>query len=106
MVQDLVREYTKKWEAQGTWAQPNLSEALMWMVTEVGEALDAYLSLNPKWTRNNPKPAPTSEKIAEEIFDAIMMGCLALDRLGADLMEVAQRKLAKMDGRRQSGTNT
>jgi len=105
-LQQLVRKYTQKWCAQGTWGRPNLSEALMWMATEVGEALDACLSLDPKWTRNNPKPAPTNEEIAEEVFDAILMGCLALDSLGVDLMEVAQRKLFKMDERRKHDNET
>lgn len=101
MLQELIRSYTDKWKAQGTWTSPNVLEALTWMATEVGEALDTRLRQDSKWFRNNPQPAPAYEEVAEEIFDAILMGCIALDLLHLDLMEVAHQKLAKMDERRR-----
>lgn len=89
-----------KWSLQETWFCPTLLEALTWAATEVGEALDACLRQDPKWFRNCTKAVPTNEEIAEEIFDFIMMGCIALNLLDVDLMEVAQKKLSKMDERR------
>jgi hypothetical protein len=43
------------------------------------------------------KPPPSPEDIGVEVFDAIMMGCIALDLLGLELNVIAQMKLEMMD---------
>jgi NTP pyrophosphatase (non-canonical NTP hydrolase) len=100
-VQELVEGYSRRWEAEGTWFRPTVLEALTWMATEVGEALDVALRQDPKWFRNNPRrEPPTDEELAEEIADAIMMGCVALSNLEVSLYGVVQGKLSRMDERR------
>ena len=83
---------------------PTLVDCLDFMVTEVAEAIDLRLRRDPTdYIRNTTFPSrPHPERIATEIFDAIMMGCIALDILGFDLMEVAKAKLEKMDAQRMS----
>ena len=101
-IQELVRQYYQAWEENDQWAQPNLSDCLDFMVTEVAEAIDKRLRWNREYVRNHPSPWPiTGGDVADEIFDAIMMGCIALDILGFDLMDVATKKLKHMDEKRQ-----
>lgn len=96
-IQALVREHRRRWTAAGQWQDPNLADCLDFMATEVAEAIDQRLRTTPAYVRNRPKPAPPAEEIGSEVFDAIMMGCIALDLLGLDLAEVARRKLERMD---------
>jgi hypothetical protein len=70
------------------------------MATEVAEAIDKRLRTSPRYTRNTKKNTPTPEEIGIEVFDAIMMGCIALDLLDLDIEEIAQTKLALMDRKR------
>ena len=100
-IQRLVRDYYTEWQLHGgRWGMPTLPDCLDFMMTEVAEAIDLRLRTMPVYIRNNPSNRPQPSDIATEIFDAIMMGCIALDILGFDLMEVAEAKLEKMDRKR------
>ena len=96
-IQAVIREHRKKWIEAEQWEEPNLTDCLDFMVTEVAEAIDKRLRTSPGYVRNTKKPAPTAREIGIEVFDAIMMGCIALDILDLDLSEIAQEKLTLMD---------
>jgi hypothetical protein len=70
------------------------------MATEVAEAIDKRLRTSPRYVRNTKKAIPSPSDIGTEVFDAIMMGCIALDLLGLDLETIAREKLARMDAKR------
>lgn len=100
-IQDRVRQHYVKWAAAGQWHQPELPDCLDFMLTEVAEAIELRLRRNSAYVRNNPTDdMPTDVDLAIEIFDAIMMGCIALDLLDIDLQRIAEHKLAQMDKKR------
>ena len=96
-IQHLVREHRQKWIEAGQWQEPNLADCLDFMATEVAEAIDKRLRTSPGYVRNTAQDEPTALEMGIEVFDAIMMGCIALDLLGLDLEAVAALKLAQMD---------
>jgi len=96
-IQDVIREHRRKWIEAQQWQEPNLTDCLDFMATEVAEAIDKRLRLSHGYVRNSTEPAPTPLEIGVEVFDAIMMGCIALDLLGLDLDQVARQKLQAMD---------
>jgi hypothetical protein len=96
-IQDTVRAHRKKWIEADQWQDPNLTDCLDFMATEVAEAIDKRLRRSTGYVRNNKEPAPSAEELGTEVFDAIMMGCIALDLLGLDLETIAKAKLEKMD---------
>lgn len=106
-IQRLIRSHYEKWQAKNQWVMPTFTDCLDFMVTEIAEAIDLRLRrYGLAYVRNNPiagaaQSISFSDDIATEIFDAIMMGCIALDILGFDLEYVAKTKLAKMDAIRQ-----
>ncbi len=95
-LQAVIREHREKWAAAKQWRDPNLTDCLDFMATEVGEAIDKRLRLTD-YVRNNAEPPPSPEEIGIEVFDAIMMGCIALDLLELDLDTIARKKLELMD---------
>jgi hypothetical protein len=96
-IQAVVRKHRKKWIEAEQWEEPNLTDCLDFMATEVAEAIDKRLRMSAGYVRNTDKPMPSPKDLGIEIFDAIMMGCIALDLLGLDLNEIAQGKLSLMD---------
>ena len=99
-IQELVRQHYTKWMEVKKHTLPDLADCLDFMTTEVGEAIDKRLRQNPAYFRNNPEDVPSNVEIGVEIFDAIMMGCIALDLMGLDLEEIAKIKLERMDKKR------
>ena len=102
-IQQLVREHRTKWVEANQWDDPDLADCLDFMATEVAEAIDKRLRTSPNYTRNTMKKVPTPHEIGVEVFDAIMMGCIALDLLGLDLGSIAREKLEWMDRKRGVG---
>ena len=96
-IQAVIREHRKKWIEAEQWEEPNLTDCLDFMATEVAEAIDKRLRMSAGYVRNTDKPMPSPKELGIEVFDAIMMGCIALDLLGLDLNEIAQEKLSLMD---------
>jgi hypothetical protein len=96
-IQAVVRKHRKKWIEAEQWEEPNLTDCLDFMATEVAEAIDKRLRMSAGYVRNTDKPMPSPKDLGIEIFDAIMMGCIALDLLGLNLNEIAQEKLSLMD---------
>ncbi|OGO20991.1 MAG: hypothetical protein A2Z14_12540 [Chloroflexi bacterium RBG_16_48_8] len=96
-IQAVIRDRRKRWIEAEQWEEPNLTDCLDFMATEVAEAIDKRLRMSASYVRNNANSSPSSKDLGIEVFDAIMMGCIALDLLGLDLNEVAREKLAGMD---------
>lgn len=96
-IQDVVRQHRRKWVAANQWKDPNLTDCLDFMATEVAEAIDKRLRMSANYVRNNLEPKSSPMDIGIEIFDAIMMGCIALDLLDLDLKAIARVKLEMMD---------
>jgi hypothetical protein len=96
-IQEAVRQHRRKWIEADQWQEPNLADCLDFMATEVAEAIDKRLRTSAGYVRNHKKPPPSAEDIGVEVFDAIMMGCIALDLLGLELDAIAQMKLEMMD---------
>ena len=96
-IQSRIRKHRTKWIEAEQWEEPNLTDCLDFMATEVAEAIDKRLRTSPGYVRNTKKPPPSPREIGIEIFDAIMMGCIALDILGLDLNDIAHEKLSLMD---------
>ena len=98
--QNLIRQHRQKWTAARQWDDPDLADCLDFMATEVAEAIDKRLRTSPRYVRNTKKEVPSPRDIGIEVFDAIMMGCIALDLLELDLEGIAREKLAQMDAKR------
>ncbi len=96
-LQQLVRDHRRKWIEAQQWQDPNLADCLDFMATEVAEAIDKRLRMSAGYVRNNAEPPPSPVELGIEVFDAIMMGCIALDLLGLDLETIARMKLERMD---------
>lgn len=77
----------------GTFKRPTLEHALMFLATEVGEALDAYLRTpaGAEYVRNNEHRM----NLAEELGDVVFMACVCANILGVDLDEQVRKKLAR-----------
>ncbi len=99
-IQEKIRQHRTRWEEIDQWQDPDLTDCLDFMATEVAEAIDKRLRTSPRYTRNTKEAIPTPEEIGTEVFDAIMMGCIALDLLGLDIDDIAQSKLELMDRKR------
>ena len=102
-LQAVIREHRQRWIEAGQWEEPNLTDCLDFMMTEVAEAIDKRLRMSAGYVRNNKKPVPSEKELGIEIFDAIMMGCIALDLLGLDLNEIGHEKLKSMDQKKGIG---
>ena len=102
-IQARVRRHRERWAEAGQWQEPDLADCLDFMATEVAEAIDKRLRQSGGYVRNSHEPRPTALEMGIEIFDAIMMGCIALDLLGLDLEEVAALKLGRMDEKKGVG---
>jgi hypothetical protein len=100
-IQAVIRERRKKWIEAEQWEEPNLTDCLDFMATEVAEAIDKRLRMSAGYVRNTNKPMPSPKDLGIEIFNAIMMGCIALDLLGLDLNEIAREKLSLMDRKKR-----
>jgi hypothetical protein len=99
-IQERIRTHRERWAEIDQWQDPDLTDCLDFMATEVAEAIDKRLRTSARYTRNTKKQIPTAEEIGTEVFDAIMMGCIALDLLGLDIDVIGQTKLELMDRKR------
>ena len=81
-LQALINEHCDFWVSRAEWKWPDLRDALMFLVTEVGEAVDAYLRTETAgYIRNNER----TRDVAEELADVVFMACVAACVLGVDL---------------------
>lgn len=77
-IQRLIADYRTKWIAAGQWQDPDAADALLFCLTELGEAT-AY-------TGN------VQGELATELFDMVMMALIALEKMGESLLPVGEYK--------------
>lgn len=101
---DNVEQFIRRYYDARQMVWPSTKEALLWAMSEIGEAADVELmASNRDWVRNNPSEHNTTDAdFAEELGDAIMMLLVAgysrgLDPLRA-MLEKAERKMLAPPG--------
>jgi hypothetical protein len=55
-------------EAPPPWSVPDQEDALRFVLTEVGESLDAWLRTRPEFSRNNKKSLSVADELADVAF--------------------------------------
>jgi len=90
-VKDAILHYIETRTATGKWATPNLHDALSFLVTEVAEALEAYMRTKPEYVRNSPHKR---YKLDEELADVVFMAYVCAVVGGYDIEEAILKKLA------------
>lgn len=70
-IQNFIHDYYESRKLK--W--PNPEEAMMFLMTEVGEAFEAILHEKGGWVRNNPRVL--APRFLEELGDIIMMAIVA-----------------------------
>ena len=92
---EVVRAY---FEHRGLTA-PDAGQALLFLVSEVGELADAFVEEQAQWVRNNPE---RNRNISDEIGDVLMMLTVFADAQGIDPMDAMLKKF-KRKGFSQNG---
>lgn len=90
-VKDAILRYIDSRTAAGKWAQPNLHDALSFLVTEVAEALEAYMRTKPEYVRNHPH---WKYSLPEELADVVFMSYVCAYVGGYDIEAEILKKLA------------
>jgi NTP pyrophosphatase (non-canonical NTP hydrolase) len=75
--------------------RPSFSDALKFLVTELGEVYELDLSRVEGYVRNNPesKPKYSKELMAEELGDVLMMVIAAGMAEGVDPVDALEKKI-------------
>jgi len=75
---------------------PTAEQALMWAMTELGEAADELLR-KTKWIRNNPAKETDydNDKFVEELGDTMMMLMVAGMVSGKDPLKAMEEKIRR-----------
>ena len=97
-LQALVQGHCDFWVSRGQWKWPNLQDALMFLVTEVGETLDAYLRTETAgYIRNQERKRDLTEELADVVFMTLVAACLLGTDLEGKLCAKLERKSAGME---------
>lgn len=99
-LQQQVESYLEYWENMDQWVQPDAGKSLMFVGTEYGEALDAYLRTegNDGFVRNNQEKP--DEDWREELGDVVFQAIVTLRGEDVDLEEMIMKKLERMNEKR------
>ena len=90
-VESAIKHYITTRTATGKWSTPNLHDALSFLVTEVAEALEAYMRTKPEYVRNNPHKR---YRLDEELADVVFMAYVCAHVGGYNIEEAILKKLA------------
>jgi NTP pyrophosphatase (non-canonical NTP hydrolase) len=71
--------------------QPDATQALMFLVSEVGELADAHVSSQAAWVRNNER----RREVVDEIGDILMMLTVYATECGVDPVEAMLNKFRR-----------
>jgi NTP pyrophosphatase (non-canonical NTP hydrolase) len=71
---------------------PDAGQALLFLVSEVGELADAFVEQQAQWVRNNPG---RERDISAEVGDVLMMLTVFADALGLDPMDAMLAKFER-----------
>ena len=89
---ELIRAYYQIRELK----EPTTTEAILWAMSELGEACDVLLEMKGGWTRNHPEDKrDTVDALAEELADTLMMIMVAGHTIGFDLEEVLIERMKR-----------
>ena len=74
--------------------RPTVSEAILWMLTELAEVAEIQLALGA-WVRNNPETKPDYDlnKLSEELGDVIYMALVTGMVAEVDPLQSLENKL-------------
>ena len=90
-VRSLVEEYVNDRESTGRFIRPNIDDALAFLVTEVGEAVEANMRRKPDYMRNNPtKEYSLGKELADVVFMAFVCAMVAGEDLYEQLRQMAR----------------
>lgn len=96
-IANLIEMYTVDWVARGKFIRPkSLRDAADFLVTEVGEVIEAVLRQEPGYVRNNDREVD----LGSELADVVIMAYRTARIAGVDLTEAIEAKLDKMDAQR------
>lgn len=99
--QHIIERLSTQWAQNGKWVFPDSPKSLGFIVTEVGEAFDAYLRTegNDGFVRNNPGVPEESwvQELADIVFQCYVTAIVA----GVDLDQLLDEKLERMDEKRR-----
>jgi NTP pyrophosphatase (non-canonical NTP hydrolase) len=70
---------------------PDASQALMFLVSEIGELADAHVANQAKWVRNNDR----ERNVDEEIGDVLMMLTVYASTRGIDPIAAMLKKFER-----------
>jgi NTP pyrophosphatase (non-canonical NTP hydrolase) len=92
---------TMAWAGIGKWVFPTPLKSLCFIVTEVGETIDAYLRTDGDsgFIRNNP--GDPEESWQEELANIVFQCYVTAISAEFDLDELIEKKLNEMDRKRQ-----
>ena len=96
-IPETVRAY---FEHRGLTA-PDAGQALLFLVSEVGELADAFVEQQAQWVRNNPG---RNRDISDEIGDVLMMLTVFADAEGIDPVDAMLNKFDRK-GFNHNGNN-
>jgi NTP pyrophosphatase (non-canonical NTP hydrolase) len=75
------------------YADPDATQALLFLTSEIGELADRFVHTQSKWVRNNPENK--SDDVAGEIGDVLMMLTKFAERAGVDPIRAMLEKFKK-----------
>jgi len=93
-LQQYIRMKVSAWVAMEEFVLPNIQDAVSFMVTEAGEALDQCLR-QKAYVRNNPQD-PDLDLLKEEIGDTVFMAMVTAIVMDFNLEEQVVKKLGSM----------
>lgn len=101
MNQKTINFLTTKWTNAGQWQQPDTDNALLFALTELGEAVECWQRMKTGFVRNNPRTPENVDAMATELADVALMCYVAAASIGRDLDAALSNKLLEMDEKRQ-----
>lgn len=72
--------------------EPDANQALLFLVSEVGELADAFVEGQGAWVRNHPDK---ERDIKDEIGDVLMMLTVFAHQLGVDPLDALKAKMER-----------
>lgn len=87
----MLDEVLRYYQARGL-VTPSTDEAMLFLVSEIGELADALVSKRGQWVRNNPD---RERSIPDELADVLMMTIVLGNALGIDPVQALREKMAR-----------
>lgn len=92
--QSLLRKLVVLWKSHGGWSEPDLTDSIDFLATEVAEVIDARLRLTGDYVRQHGGQGSAHE-IAQELGDVFLMAMVTCEILGVSAQDVFLSTLRK-----------